>query len=439
MKLYQSWGRYPKAEHSVFAVNWRHQEVPFARFPEKVLPFGLGRSYGDVCLNHGGTLLDTQGLRHLISFDPRTGILECEAGLPLSEIIELFLPKGWFPPVVPGTQHVTVGGAIANDIHGKNHHRAGTFGCHVLGFELLRSSGESLFCSREQNEELFRATIGGLGLTGLILWARLSLKKVPGPWMEVEHTPFTNLKGFFEWSDDSDEKYEYTVAWVDCVSGAGKAGRGIFIRGNHSAKPASETKQVKPDFTFRMPVDAPAFLLNRKTIGLMNEVYFKIQSAKKGKTVMGYAPFFFPLDSIQDWNRFYGRAGFLQYQLILPEASEGALGEVFQQITRSGLGSFLAVLKRFGGTVSPGLLSFPKRGTTLALDFAIHGRPVFDLIASLDEIVAAAGGSVYPAKDACMSPENFRRFFPRWEEFSHSVDPKFCSDFWKRITPKGKP
>lgn len=434
MKPCQSWGRYPKAEHSVFSVNWRHQEVPFARFPEKVLPFGLGRSYGDVCLNYGGTLLDTQGLCHLISFDPLTGILNCEAGIPLSEIIDLFLPKGWFPPVVPGTKHVTVGGAIANDIHGKNHHRAGTFGCHVLGFELLRSSGERLFCSPEQNAELFCATIGGLGLTGLILWVRIQLKKTASVWIDTEHLPFMNLNRFFELSRDSDERYEYTVAWVDCVSGEGKAGRGIFIRGNPSFDKTSEIKKTKPAVAFRIPFDAPSFLLNRVTMGLMNEGYFRLQSAKKEKAVMHYEPFFFPLDGLEDWNRLYGRDGFLQYQFVLPDGDEGAIGEVFQKINRSGMGSFLAVLKRFGNVPSPGMLSFPKQGTTLALDFPNGGPKVFELLNALDEIVVRAGGAVYPGKDARMSATHFRKFFPQWEEFRQHIDPKFSSDFWKRVT-----
>lgn len=433
MKHYESWGRYPKAEHSVFSVGWRHQEVPFPRFSEGVLPFGLGRSYGDVCLNDQGTLLHTQDLRHLISFDSESGVLECEAGISLQEIIEIFLPKGWFPPVVPGTKFVTVGGAIANDIHGKNHHRAGTFGCHVQGFELLRSSGERIFCSPQKNTELFEATIGGLGLTGLILWARIQLKKMRTPWLDVEHLPFVNLHGFLSLCQDSDSKYEYTVAWLDCVSGNAKAGRGIFIRGNPSDSQKTSMPMGESQGSFKMPVDAPPFLLNRHTMGLMNEAYFRLQSRKKDTVLMGYEPFFFPLDKVHDWNRFYGRAGFLQYQFVLPEGAESVLQEIFDKIVRSGLGSFLAVLKRFGDKVSPGLLSFPMKGLTLALDFPIHGTAVFELLSSLDELVAQAGGAVYPAKDARMSAQNFRLFFPKWEAFSRTIDPKFSSDFWKRV------
>lgn len=397
------------------------------------MPFGLGRSYGDVCLNDGGTLLDTRGLKHFISFDPRTGILDCEAGLALSELMDVLLPKGWFPPVVPGTKHVTIGGAIANDIHGKNHHRAGTFGCHVLGFELLRSSGERLFCSPEKNTDFFRATIGGLGLTGLILWARIQLKRTSSLWIDSEHLAFMDLNGFFELSRDSDESFEYTVAWVDCVSGGGKAGRGIFIRGNTTEDYVQDIKKRKTAATLRVPFDVPSCLLNSSTMGIMNEGYFRLQSAKKMKSRMHYDSFFFPLDCVEDWNRLYGRAGFIQYQFVLPEGAEKAMAEVFNQITRSGLGSFLAVLKRFGSRPSPGMLSFPKQGITLALDFPNSGRQVFELLRSLDDIVAASGGSVYPAKDARMSAESFRKFFPQWEAFSQYIDPNFSSDFWKRV------
>ena len=433
MKRYESWGRFPRAAHSVFALNWHSQEIDFPRFTNKVLAFGLGRSYGDVCLNDGGTLLDTEGLRHLIAFDPAEGIVDCEAGITLAELLEIFLPKGWFAPVLPGTRHVTVGGAIANDIHGKNHHRAGTFGCHVLGFELLRSTGERLFCSPDQNAELFRATIGGLGLTGLILWVRLRLKAVSGPWMQVEHLPFSSLKEFFEFSRDSVSRYEYTVAWVDCVSGGGKAGRGVFIRGNHAAgKQAQGEWKSKPAF-LRIPADAPGFLINRCSVRLLNEIYYQLQSAKRGPFTMPYGPFFFPLDSVEDWNRLYGKAGFLQYQVVLPEDGSARLKEFFEKISNSGLGSFLAVLKHFGPKRSPGLMSFPKAGVTLALDFPIRGRKVFDLLNALDEIAAAAGGSVYPGKDARMSPGHFRKFFPQWQEFTKYFDPAFSSDFKKRM------
>jgi len=271
-------------------------------------------------------------------------------------------------------------------------------------------------------------------LTGLILWARIQLKKTAGAWIDCEHIPFVNLNHFFELSRDSDARYEYTVAWVDCVSAEGKAGRGIFIRGNPSAEKTAEIKKIKTASAFRIPADAPPFLMNRWTMGLMNEGYFRLQSAKKEKSTMSYEPFFFPLDSLDDWNRLYGREGFLQYQFVLPDGTESAMARVFQKITDSGLGSFLAVLKRFGNRPSPGLLSFPKQGTTLALDFPNRGAKVFELLNELDAIVAGAGGAVYPAKDARMSAGNFRRFFPQWEAFSQHIDPKFSSDLWKRVT-----
>lgn len=429
MKAYQSWGRFPRAEHTVYPVNWRHQEIPFARFEQSVLPFGLGRSYGDVCLNHEGTLLDTEALNHFIHFDPETGVLDCEAGVRLSEMLEVFVPRGWFPPVVPGTRHVTAAGAMANDIHGKNHHRAGTFGAHVLGFELLRSNGERLFCSPEKNNTLYRATLGGMGLTGLVTWLRLQLKRVPGAWMEVEHVPFAGLEEFCAISRSSDEAYEYTVAWIDCVSGRGE--RGIFIRGNHA--PAEKQKEFRlQPAAVRIPCEMPGVLVNPLTVSALNEIYYRAQSRRRQVSLTAYAPFFFPLDALENWNRLYGRKGFLQYQCVIPDDSTAVLEDILGRIRSSGRGSFLAVLKRFGGKASPGLMSFPMPGLTLALDFPVS-EPVFGLLNDLDERVAAAGGRVYPAKDARMSPDHFRKFFPQLEEFRSSLDPAFSSDFKKRM------
>lgn len=429
MKTYQSWGRHPKAEQTVYPVNWRHQDISFARFEQKVLPYGLGRSYGDVCLNDQGTLLETEALNHLIHFDPETGVLDCEAGVRLSELLEIFVPRGWFPPVVPGTRHVTVGGALANDIHGKNHHRAGTFGAHVLGFELVRSNGERLFCSPEQNSVLYRATVGGLGLTGLVTWLRIQLKPIPGAWMEVEHVPFLGLEEFCAVSRASDEAYEYTVAWVDCVSG--KAGRGIFIRGNHA--PAAKQKKFRPPpSAFQIPFEVPAFLVNRVTMSAMNEMYFRLKSRRSQVSLSPYPPFFFPLDALENWNRLYGPKGFLQYQCVVPEGNTAALEAILERTRSNGMGSFLAVLKRFGSKPSPGLMSFPIPGLTLALDFPVR-EPVFTLLNELDEIVTAAGGRVYPAKDARMSAAHFRKFFPQLEEFQTCLDPAFSSDFKKRM------
>jgi FAD/FMN-containing dehydrogenase len=433
MRVYRSWGRYPRATHTgVLPVLWRGDPPPLDRLDQSVLPFGCGRSYGDSCLNDGGLLLDTAGLDRLIAFDPVAGLLRCEAGVTLADILALTVPKGWFLPVVPGTRWVSVGGAIANDIHGKNHHRAGTFGAHVVRLELLRSSGERLICSPEENCELFRATIGGLGLTGLILWAEIRLKPIPGAGIALEQIRFGSLDEFFELTK-SDQEYEYTVAWVDCLAQGRRLGRGIFMRGDHTGWPAPAPSPLA-EARLRIPCDAPSGLLNRVTIRAFNELYYRRQIRGRTRSVVPYVPFFFPLDAVGDWSRLYGPDGFLQYQCVVPDQPGGpAIREIFERMAGSAEAPALAVFKRFGDVPSPGLLSFPRPGLTLAVDLAFRGQRTLALLEELDRVVRDAGGAVYPAKDARMSPESFRRFFPQWERFAVHIDPKFSSSFWRRV------
>ncbi len=397
-----------------------------------MLGYGLGRSYGDVCLNEGGTLLDTAQLNSLIEFDPLSGRVHCEAGVTIAELLRVFVPRGWFVPVTPGTKFVTVAGAVANDIHGKNHHRSGTFGSHVESLELLRSSGERLVCSADENRELFCATIGGLGLTGLILSVRLRLKPVAGPWIHAETIPFGCLEEFLDLSRQSDADWEYTVAWVDCVSSGRRAGRGIFLRGNHTNESgASALLDVSPKLNLFF--DAPDFCVNPFTVRLFNEIYYRAHCRKKPQRVH-YDPFFYPLDGIGQWNRLYGRRGFLQYQFVISEGRTPVMHAIFDRITRSAQGSFLAVLKHFGSRPSPGMMSFPQPGLTLALDFPNRGESILKLLDALDEMVLEAGGRVYPAKDARMPARHFQSFFPQWQAFSKWIDPSFSSSFWRRVS-----
>jgi FAD/FMN-containing dehydrogenase len=398
---------------------------------EKVLPFAYGRSYGDSCLNAGGALLDVSRLRRFIAFDESRGILRCEAGVTLAEVLALTVPRGWFLPVVPGTKWVSIGGAIANDIHGKNHHRAGTFGGHVTCLELMRSTGERVLCSPDQNVELYRATIGGLGLTGLILWAELRLKRIPGPQIAMERIRFSCLSEFLQLSAD-DQYYEYTVAWIDCLARGRALGRGIFSRGDHVA--GSGGKQGDRNPAISVPVDLPSGLINRASTAVFNTLYYHAQLRNTQRRTMAYDPFFFPLDGIGAWNRLYGRRGFLQYQCVTPGDTGNAIAALLDQVARSTETPSLAVLKRFGRILSPGLLSFPRPGITLAIDFAMRGAATLKLLDRLDEVVVEAGGAVYPAKDARMSAANFRRFFPGWEPFASQIDPKFSSSFWRRVT-----
>jgi FAD/FMN-containing dehydrogenase len=430
MPSYHSWGRYPRVQHTrAIPVWWRSDPLDLSSVSESVLPFGCGRSYGDSCLNAGGALLATTGLHRFISFDESGGLLRCETGVTLADILDLVVPRGWFPPVLPGTQWVSVGGAIANDIHGKNHHRAGTFGAHVSCLELLRSTGERVLCSPTRNTELFRATIGGLGLTGLILWAEIRLKRVPGPAIAMERIRFGSLADFLELST-TDQAYEYTVAWVDCLARGRRLGRGLFLRGDHAQDP------VRPGrLRLRIPIDPPSGIINRLTLRAFNACYYRAQLRAKLRKTVHYRPFFFPLDGIAEWNRLYGRDGFFQYQCVVPDNDGGrTIASLLAEVAQSRETPSLAVLKRFGAGGSPGLLSFPRPGVTLAVDFANRGTPTLGLLQRLDEVVGDAGGAVYPAKDARMSPASFQRFFPAWESFLPHVDPRFSSSFWRRVT-----
>ena len=432
----RSWGRYPRVEHSqVQSVYWRSEIPDLAHFEQPLLPYAYGRSYGDSCLNEGGVSLDVSHLRRFISFDEEEGILCCEAGVSLAEVLELVVPRGWFIPVSPGTKFVSVGGAIANDVHGKNHHRAGTFGCHVTRFELLRSNGERFVCSPDENSELFRATIGGLGLTGIILWAEFRLQPIVNPFIDMERIQFSSLDEFMQISAETDKQYEYSMSWVDILIGGEALCRGIFMCGNHNQSESRATQLVRKKLPLVVPFDFPTFVLNTFTVKTFNELYYHTQLSKRVHKVVPYEAFFYPLDSIHEWNRMYGKRGFLQYQFVVPfEDDFAAMREILGRIRRSGEGSFLTVLKTFGDIQSPGMLSFPRPGITLALDFAYGGKKTLQLLDELDTIVRESGGAVYPAKDARMSAENFQAFFPKWREFARYVDPHFSSSFWRRVS-----
>jgi FAD/FMN-containing dehydrogenase len=423
-----SWGRWPRLVQRIVPLTSRFGPLPEAA---PMIAFGNGRSYGDVCLNGGGSLLATRGLDRFISFDASSGILECEAGVLLSEIIALTLPRGWFPHVTPGTALVTVGGAIANDVHGKNHHRAGTFAHHLHSFELRRSNGEVLQCSPTGNADWFSATVGGLGLTGLVSTARLQLRRVPGEWIAGDSQRFGNLPEFFALAAQSDASHEYTVAWLDCAATGNKLGRGVFIRGNHAEHQAAP-RRVR---TRRFPVTPPISPITGLSVRLFNEFYFHRPASQQRHAFWHYQPFLYPLDSLLEWNRLYGPRGFFQYQCVLPgKEAAAALPELLRLIARSGQGSFLAVLKQFGNLPSLGWLSFPRPGVTLALDFPNRGAATLQLLESLDAVTRDAGGAVYPAKDARMSAQSFQQYFPLWKQLAGYVDPKFSSSFWRRVT-----
>lgn len=423
-----SWGRFPRVRQRVVAITDRNAELPRSREP--MLVHGNGRSYGDSCLNPDGVLLHARGMDHFLSFDETTGILECEAGVTLAEILDLVVGRGWFLPVTPGTKFVTVGGAIANDVHGKNHHVVGSFGNHVLGFELLRSDGARRECN--PGDAWFAATVGGLGLTGLITTARLQLRRIQGPWLVTEARRFDHLSEFFELSNIAAAN-EYNVAWVDCMAKGSTLGRGVFFQGDHApATPPSKPRAAAREM--RVPATPPLSLINPLSLRLFNEAYFRRAPRSPRLSISHYDPFFYPLDRVHDWNKLYGPRGFLQYQCVVPPANaRTAISELLQRIAHSREGSFLAVLKSFGSRPALGMMSFPRAGTTLALDFRHRGARTMRLLDSLDDVVMAAGGAIYPAKDARMSPSMFRGSFPNLASFRKFVDPCFSSGLWRRV------
>lgn len=430
----RSWGNVCGGEHEIVPLFWRDRLLPAGAASKKLLPFGTGRSYGDSCLNSGHTLVATRGLDRLLSFDPESGVLGCESGVTLDEILRFSVPRGFFLPVSLGTKLITLGGAIANDVHGKNHHRAGTFGCHLQSLELVRSDRSRRTCSPTQDRELFEATIGGLGLTGVILSAEIKLSRIPSTFLDVEMIRFRDLEEYFSLARESDEKFEHTSAWADFLPAGKNFGRGIFLRGNFSdSRPGRGLRLHGAPWT--IPFPAPNWFLSRLILKPFNGFYYRRECGHKVSRRTHYDPFFFPLDVIGQWNRLYGKRGFFQYQFVLPARSVISGMEKVKEILReSWVRPFLTVLKNFGPKKSPGMLSFPMEGLTVALDFPNLGEKTRALFDRLDETVAIHGGRLYPAKDARMSAKSFQLFFPRWKEWALHVDPKFSSDFWRRVT-----
>jgi FAD/FMN-containing dehydrogenase len=430
MRRVGSWGRLAEPEHHV---------MPLVDHPVRALPtmpgllglaYGMGRSYGDVCLNPGGVLWTTTHQDHLLEWNPATGWLTCEAGVLLRDIQRLFVPRGWTLPVLPGTQFVTVGGAIANDVHGKNHHTQGTFGEHVRSLRLLRTDGEQIDCGPQQQPERFAATVGGLGLTGVITQATLALQPVHGLWLDTENIAFEGMTEFLSLADASVHFWEHTVAWVDALSG--RSVRGIFTRAN----PSTGAREAPPWAAPRsLPFHPPVSLVNRHTVRAFNTVHHHLSRQRAQRMV--YRPtFFHPLDAWRDWNRLYGPRGFYQYQCVVPRAvAADALPAMLQAIWASAEAACLSVLKTFGERAPAGMLSFVRPGVTLALDFPNQGDSTLRLFERLDAIVREAGGRLYAAKDARMPRGLFEAGYPRLPDFLPHRDPGICSAFSLRVFP----
>lgn len=408
------WGRYPRVAARIDLPAGASDCARALRAdPAPLIARGLGRSYGDSAL--GARVLSTRWLDHFLAFDEATGVLACEAGVSLGEILRLAVPRGWFLAVTPGTQYVSVGGAIASDVHGKNHHGEGSFCDHLLDIDVLLGNGEVVRASATENAQLFRAVCGGMGLAGVVLRARLRLARIASADIVETTVKAPNLDAVLE-AFDAHRAARYSVAWIDCLARGAALGRSLLMLGEHAADGplAARVPQPRP-----VPFDAPAWLLNRTSARAFNTLYYnRVRRARQTRRVP-LERYFYPLDALADWNRLYGAPGLVQYQFVVPRAAGAApLREVLRRIADSGCGAFLAVLKLLG----PGndnLLSFPLEGYTLALDFKADARSLA-LLDTLDPIVLDAGGRIYLAKDARMSEATFKRGYPRWQAFEQA-------------------
>lgn len=413
------WGRHPVCRAAVA----RPERLRLPR-AGRVLPRGLGRSYGDAAVPASAQTLVLETVRadRILAFEPSTGALTCEAGLSLAEILRVFVPRGWFTPVSPGTKFVTLGGCVASDVHGKNHHRDGSFGGFVSRLVLETADGRLVECGPDRERELFLATVGGMGLTGLITEATIRLKPIETPWMFVETEPAAGLTEMLDRLRHAGKDWPYTVGWIDCLATGSGLGRGIVIRGRHASRDEAPGLRLRESTARAVPFDGPAWLLSPTLMRAFNTAYYQIQCRRTGGRFVSQDAFFYPLDSLRDWNRLYGRHGFLQYQCVVPRAAGApVLSEMLDCLSRAGAASFLAVIKDFGPE-SDAYLSFPLEGTTLALDLAYRGPATEALVHQLNATVIRAGGRIYLAKDAATRREDFERMVPRLPEWRRVRD-----------------
>ncbi|MGL6125525.1 FAD-binding protein [Chryseobacterium artocarpi] len=424
-----NWGNFPVVEKEMRSEDSFKKIKEFVLNHNEVIARGNGRCYGDASL--GETIFSTKKLNKFISFDRLNGIIECESGVLLSDVLEISVPQGYFLYVTPGTKFVSVGGAIASDVHGKNHHAEGCFSEYVIEFKLMTENGDIITCSREENSEKFWATIGGMGLTGIILTAKFKLKNIESAYIRQESIKADNLDEIFKLFDES-ESWTYTVAWIDCLQKGKNIGRSILMRGEHafqhelpqnlSKTPLRLKKKLQPTVPFYFP----GFVLNALTVKIFNWLYYKKQSKKEVKNFIDYETFFYPLDAINEWNKIYGKSGFIQYQMVIPkEAGKEGMKRILETIAKSGNGSFLAVLKLFGKNNPEAYNSFPVEGYTLALDFKVNSK-LKKLVDELDGIVQEFGGRIYLTKDS-MSRSSLTNYL------KNIRSPKFVSLQHKRI------
>jgi decaprenylphospho-beta-D-ribofuranose 2-oxidase len=428
MQIY-GWGKYPVIEGEEYTHSYAHNIVNECR-KTNWIPRGMARSYGDSAL--ASKTISSLKLNRFLAFEEETGILSCESGVTFEDILTYFVPKGWFPPVTPGTKFVTMGGAIASDVHGKNHHKEGSFSNHTHSFILCTAKGEILNCSRSENVPVFWATLGGMGLTGMVLTVTFQLKKIETSWIKMESVKTRNLAETLAILNENEDA-TYTMAWTDCMKKGDSMGRSVFMKGEHaSLYEISDTKIYEQSLALpnklklTVPFDFPSFALNSFSVKAFNFLYYNKQFPKKKEVIADYDSFFYPLDAIHHWNRIYGKRGFTQYQFVIPkEKGYEGMKRIIEKIGAARMGSFLVVLKAFGPQNSE-YLAFPQAGYTLAMDFAIEPR-LFPFLEELDKIVLEYGGRVYLTKDARLSPETFRIMYPtlpRFQAIIQGLDPE---------------
>ncbi|MBS1949084.1 MAG: FAD-binding oxidoreductase [Bacteroidetes bacterium] len=428
-KQIANWGNYPAMESDEKTFVFDDQLHKIINETSGFIPRGNGRCYGDASLSEN--TISTLKYDKVLSFDIENGVFECQSGLTLDQVLEVIVPKGWFLPVTPGTKFITVGGAIGSDVHGKNHHVDGSFSNHIVDMDVVLANGDMITCSPTQHADLFEATCGGMGLTGMVTRARFRLKKIESSYIAQKQIKAKNLEEVIRLFDEY-KHYTYSVAWIDCLKKGKHFGRSILILGEHAKREALNNKQKKEalqlpkkkQITF--PFNLPSWVLNSVTVKAFNLLYYSKNTKKELNNIVSYEPFFYPLDAILHWNRGYGKKGFVQYQFVLPLEAKQGLIEILRRISDKGLGSFLAVLKVFGRQDS--IISFPKEGFTLALDFPVRSG-LFEFLDELDKVVLEYGGRLYMSKDARMKPEVMVAGYPELDKFKSIV---------KKYNPIGK-
>lgn len=434
VKKVTNWGNFPVVEKEMRSEDQYSKIREFVLNHNEVIARGNGRCYGDSSLAE--SIFSTKKLNKFISFDRLNGIIKCEAGVLLSDVLEISVPQGYFLFVTPGTKFISVGGALASDVHGKNHHAEGCFSEYVVDFKLMNEKGEIITCSREENSEKFWATIGGMGLTGIILSVKFKLKNIESAYIRQESIKAENLDEIFRLFEES-ESWTYTVAWIDCLQKGKDLGRSIMMRGEHAfphelpEKFKKNPLRLKEKFSPTVPFYFPGFALNSLTVKIFNFLYYKKQAKKELKNFTDYDTFFYPLDFVNDWNKIYGKKGFIQYQMMIPkDKGREGMQRILETIANSGSGSFLAVLKLYGKENPEAYNSFPFEGYSLALDFKVD-RNLRKLIDQLDAIVEEYNGKIYLTKDS-MSRSSLTNYLKNVE------NPKFISLQHKRILNNNK-